>query len=202
MPTYNGAFSFVLEVLLQALWSAFVWALPAAGLLTAAVYATGIGPWDFLATADGLVVLVEVTVVAAFATFPIYFRPRFSYAPALLVFLIAALLGSVSLSAAWTLLEFSEAPVADWAAFPAWISSHQEYPDRMFAYASLTVICLGALGAAMHWFGNLGSMTFFGLGRWWGRLLVGRDAFDAFAEREAGRIKQAYDDYVKQVRRE
>jgi hypothetical protein len=122
--------------------------------------------------------------VTTFTTFRAYFAPRFSQASRYTTLAVAVILASGLLALGWTMV------AGDWEVRP-------------FVYR-LTLAAVVAAGAAVigELLYRIGGVGQYVIGsRWLGRLLVGRNEYDAFVEREAERLKQDYDDYVKSIRK-
>lgn len=193
MPQYNGPFSFVVEVLAHLLRNYLAWmfvfavVIPAPFVIwtTIAVgFEEAVRPWLTL-----MFVSMSFWFSAAhwmtFLALPYYFPPRFPYAPLLVTYAIAACTGTVLLGANWTWIG------GTWAG---------DALLNRFAWAGIATIGASALGAMLMKLGGTG-LLHWDLGRWFGWLVVGRRAFEAFLAEDAVRLKQAFDQYEQSFRK-
>jgi hypothetical protein len=134
--------------------------------------------------------------VWAFVRFRQYVLPRFPYAPALLTFVVAVLSGSLLLALAWTANRFSVRLLSEgWAGF-------NELSDVFARFSVAVVLALlgGVVGYMQRYTGQDGA-PLLGIGAWMGRMIVGRDAYDAHIAKESARLKRDYDDHRQAIGR-
>lgn len=193
MPRYHGLAWFLIEVLEFLLRLYIVWlfviaiVLPAPFVIWAAFtvgFEDAIRPW--LSLSVGLPLWwFAMAHWMTFLAFPYYARARFPYASPCMTFAIAGFAGVGLLGAVWTY--FGDA----WAG------------DRLlnpFQWAGLATICAAALGALMMTLGGTGQLHW-GLSRWIGWLLVGREGFEAFLTADMERLKRDYEKFAKPSRK-
>jgi hypothetical protein len=198
MPRYNGVLAYMFEVTLQVLWSYLLWCL-LLGLVSAGFSAlTGAHGEAPLFTLRQVADLTVIVTAFVFASFRYFFQPRFAYAPIVVTFVLAGIFGCVIVAFAAIISAFGETglSVVD---VPSWIVS-DGVVGRYLSWAAVAIGIGGLMALGERFIGSWGAWTF-GLGRWWGRLLVGRAAYDAFAETEAARLHRAYDDHVASIRK-
>lgn len=178
MPRYSGPIIFLFEVLAHLLLCYLVLTVLAACVISLLVSIGSIFSSDplpnllFWWIVDGRMALFLSVHIAIFSNWRLLVWPRFSYAPALATFAFSALLGSSVLAVVLAL-------------------------DRPKA-GNYWVFLLLLVGAAMlgglldrfnyYWGGGAGAPP--AIGRWVGRFLVGREAFDTFVEQEAARLNK------------
>lgn len=195
MPKYNGSVSFVVEVLAHLLWCYIIFAL--AFLIFAgaffALLGAGFGGFVLvagLATGDPPFSIGSLHFVTM-GWFTVYFAPRFPYASQLLTFALATLFGAMTVTTAWALDRFGM-PSSEAAG--VWVASHSDDLAVTPAIVIAASVIAGLIGKLVH-VGGVGAYLW-GPGRWIGWVIVGRAAYEAFAEREAARLRREYDEYV------
>jgi hypothetical protein len=126
-----------------------------------------------------------VSHLVAFAGLPYFVRARFPYVSPYLTLTIAALVGAALLASVWTVFG---------GTWPG-----ETFLSR-FLWAALATIGASIFGAALMKLGGTGQLHW-GLSRWIGWFVVGRDAFEAFLATDAERLKRKYDEYADSVRK-
>ncbi|MBL9096243.1 MAG: hypothetical protein JNK07_04895 [Alphaproteobacteria bacterium] len=207
MPQYNGVVSYAFEVLLHLLWSYVVFAI----LLCVVLPAPLVLLWAFggngMEVALGFLILFAsapaITFgwvhLAVFTVSRVYFLPRFPYAPASVTLLVAIAFGSILLAlAAYVPLPFGITLESD-ASATARAFERMSLLERV-GFSGVLSAFVAAVGAFFLSLGGTGPYTY-GLAKWLGWLIIGREAFDAFVERETAKLSREYDEYVKSIRK-
>lgn len=203
MPRYNGAVSYLIEVPLHLLWCyavvsllvpIFAVPLVIVALMSEEIFKTLFSSAS--AVLDAVPFILGALHFYTFMRFRQFVQPRFPYAPALLTFVVAALAGSVLLALAWTADRFSVRLVSEG------LAGFREWADVMgrFSLAIVLAILGGTFGYMQRWT-NQDVAPLSAVGAWMGRLIVGRETYDAFVAGEWARLEKEYDDYRKEIRR-
>ena len=207
MSTYNGAIAYPFEVLLHLLWSYVVFAVVLCIFLPAPLVLLGAFGGNGTEVAVGFFMLfaaVPATTfawvhVAIFSVFRVYFAPRFPYAPFWVTLAIALTLGSTLLAAGSYVPSPFEMTLEPQVSEKIQAFAQLHFVARLGLSVLLTILVAMAGGVLLS-IGGMGPFTY-GLAKWLGWLIVGRDAYDAFVERERAKLSGEYGEYVKSIRK-
>jgi hypothetical protein len=207
MPTYNGIIAYPIEVLLHLAWCYVVFAvllcivLPAPLVTLWALNGNGaevaLGFFMLFSSAPGLT--LGWVHLAVFAVLRVYFLPRFPFAPSWVTVAIAVAFGSIALALATYVLPPFDVTLEPGAAALVRAFERTTFIERAGLFAVFTGLAATA-SAILLTFAGPGAYTY-GLAKWIGWLVVGREAFDAFVERETAKLSREYDEYVKSIRK-
>jgi hypothetical protein len=189
MPRFNGYIAFPFEVLAHLLscylLTGFLFLVIA--VVVVALFGHGVDGAVLIAVLaarypSGSVAVLQFVVMGQYW---LNFMPRFPYAPPAMTFALATLFGALIVVATWVVENYSAD--ASSQAIAVWIASHQSGLEQWFfgsVLASLLAALVGQINYELHWwfFGPPWAPT-----RWLGWLMVGREAYEDFIERERTR---------------
>ena len=193
MPQYHGPVRFLVDVLAHLVRNYLAWMFVFAIVLPSpfflwAIIAVGVEEtlrtWPPLTLAS-VSSWFSFAHVMTFLMFRHYFSPRFPYASPYLTFAIAAPVGAALVGTNWMLNG------GGWAG---------DALLNKFEWAGVVTAGAAILGALIAHLGGTGALHW-GPGRWFGWLVVGRAAFEAFLEQDAERLEREYDAYARSVRK-
>lgn len=203
MPRYHGPIIFVVELVGQLLWCyamvAGVYILFGGGCF--ALLGAGWSGFSVVSVllaadpANTIAVLHAVTL----GNFMFMLRPRFPYAPEILTFTLAAVLGSGAGAAVWSAQHY--AAELSPSGIAGWINVELEAIAGWFVAMIIASVVAGLFGYAIYPL-VLKRTLFWSRWtplRWLWWLTVGRTAFDDFLERERARVERS--DPSNEVRR-